>query len=645
MGTAVSLVSDQDGSGFAYYNLNGTGNVVLGDVAGGTNDSNIVKFSNNLSVVAGNGTDAVGMRAFVWTSGGGLLPLGLVGGHTTSEAWDISADGSTIVGSLLGGSGQEAFRWTSGSGTVALGLLAGGSFSEARYVSKNGSVIAGLADDATTAQAFRWTSGGGMQGLGLLGGPSVYSLPYGISGNGNVVVGFNGYPVDGEGFIWTQAAGMVGTGFLGTDTLSIAMVADYDGSNVFGSSIGGADIVAFRWRQNTSVVSIADILSAADVDSSGYQIQYVLQTSSDGRYVAGTAKDLGTLGIVAYYADLLAGGMITDEEISASLRSFTPLSEQSIQRVKVQIAESLYAARLQPMFVSPVAHYQSSLSDPSKISPAAGSEDDIGRRLSGFLVGSLSAGQDNDLDNWGVNGTAGFKFPLSDNFTVGFAVSGSQSDTDGQRDSHTKVVSKGGSLLSSYLNEQGLRLYTSLFASGLDIENRRGYYNGADLTSSYGETSGYAYGGGMRLGWEFPIVESTSIEPFIEGYIAKVHIDGYSEDNGIFPARFSDQSGISSMQKLGTVVYQNVNDKLKVSGQLSYVHLPDAENSSMVVSVAGNNFTSNGQGDTDRNWVEGGLGLQYHMNDSIGFSTEMNGRSGVAQSPEVSLTVGMSYNF
>ncbi|HPQ51160.1 MAG TPA: hypothetical protein PKZ89_05770 [Alphaproteobacteria bacterium] len=128
-GQAVSLVSDQDGSGFAYYNLNGTGNVVLGDVAGGTNDSNIVKFSNNLSVVAGNGTDAVGMRAFVWTSCGGLLPLGLVGGHTTSEAWDISADGSTIVGSLLGGSGQEAFRWTSGSGTVALGLLAGGSFS------------------------------------------------------------------------------------------------------------------------------------------------------------------------------------------------------------------------------------------------------------------------------------------------------------------------------------------------------------------------------------------------------------------------------------------------------------------------------------------------------------------------------------
>ena len=119
-GQVVSLVSDQDGSGFAYYNLEWDWQCCFRWRCRRQDQwFQHCKIFPIIWVLLPVMVQMLLVRGlFVWTSGGGYCLL--VGGHTTSEAWDISADGSTIVGSLLGGSGQEAFRWTSGSGELWL---------------------------------------------------------------------------------------------------------------------------------------------------------------------------------------------------------------------------------------------------------------------------------------------------------------------------------------------------------------------------------------------------------------------------------------------------------------------------------------------------------------------------------------------
>ena len=78
--------------------------------------------SANGAVVVGRSESgsALGSEAFRWTSGGGMVGLGdLPGGSFNSDALATSADGSVVVGGSESASGSEAFRWED-TGTCAL---------------------------------------------------------------------------------------------------------------------------------------------------------------------------------------------------------------------------------------------------------------------------------------------------------------------------------------------------------------------------------------------------------------------------------------------------------------------------------------------------------------------------------------------
>jgi probable HAF family extracellular repeat protein len=134
-----------------------------------------------------------------------FTPLGdLAGGSFQSQAIGVSADGSVVVGFGNSDSGQEAFRWTSGGGMVGLGDLPGGSFGSIAYgVSADGSVVVGFGNSASGQEAFLWTSGGGMERLfdvlvangatGLTGWTLRQAL--GVSDDGQWIVGYGTNPL------------------------------------------------------------------------------------------------------------------------------------------------------------------------------------------------------------------------------------------------------------------------------------------------------------------------------------------------------------------------------------------------------------------------------------------------------------------
>jgi probable HAF family extracellular repeat protein len=127
--------------------------VGLGDLPGGSFNSQAFGVSANGSVVVGRGNSASGTEAFRWTSGGGMVGLGdLPGGSFSSLAFDVSADGSVVVGGSVSASGNEAFIWDQENGMQSLqdllvndfGLdLTGWTLREARGISADGLTIAG----------------------------------------------------------------------------------------------------------------------------------------------------------------------------------------------------------------------------------------------------------------------------------------------------------------------------------------------------------------------------------------------------------------------------------------------------------------------------------------------------------------------
>lgn len=288
---------DDPGNGHAFIWTAAGGMVDLGVLPGGT-VSIAYAVSADGTVVVGNsdgGDSADGnTEAFMWTSGGGMVGLGFLGTGTGSSAFGLSPDGLTIVGTstIVPGSVLDLpsypFSWTTGGGLVNLGLFSanpdgigqGASTSGAKIVgggntptdlpwqSISGSLsavplstgeTAGAAlaitpdgnsivgSSVTTAgdnlHAFLWTTGGGASLLGFLFGGDI-SDATAISADGNIVVGFSNWTTNGfnQGFVWTLLTGMVALpsvniGAPGGSANGISA----DGSTIVGASRGNEE--------------------------------------------------------------------------------------------------------------------------------------------------------------------------------------------------------------------------------------------------------------------------------------------------------------------------------------------------------------------------------------------------------------------
>lgn len=206
--------------------------------------------SSQANAVSADGTKIVGQtggtlnEAFIWDATNGMQGLGdLAGGTVNSQALDISADGSTVVGRGLSGNGLEAFVWDATNGMQGIGDLAGGGFSSfASAVSADGQVVVGRGSSASGLEAFLWDATNGMQGLGDLPGGSFFSEANDVSADGSVVVGRGSSAAGQRAIVWDATNGMrdlsVVLASLGIDltgwTLTQATAISADGRTIVG---------------------------------------------------------------------------------------------------------------------------------------------------------------------------------------------------------------------------------------------------------------------------------------------------------------------------------------------------------------------------------------------------------------------------
>jgi probable HAF family extracellular repeat protein len=256
------------------------------------------KVSANGSAVVGR-DDSAGARAFRYSGSlsflGGLNPSGSPANQ--GRSWAISSDASTVVGSVASPAstaGEQAFRWTSAGGLVPMGFLGsinnnGISFlSEARDVSGNGSVIVGFSSSPAGQSAFRWTAATGMTDLGRFSGDTSNYLASAVSTDGTVIVGSS--PEHG-GFSWTLAGGLQAlTGFT---TAAKPLDTNANGSVIVGSDKLPTDLntAAVFWRGGVEFKLKDYLISQGNTAVVGWDLRLVTAVSDDGLTVAGTGID------------------------------------------------------------------------------------------------------------------------------------------------------------------------------------------------------------------------------------------------------------------------------------------------------------------------------------------------------------------
>jgi probable HAF family extracellular repeat protein len=285
-----AVVVGQSGS-HAFRWTAGTGMIDLGMLPGDVSAGAYAVNADGTVVSGASCNSTPSCNAFRWTAATGMVSLGRLAGDNTAVGFGISADGSVVAGTSSGAA-FHAFRWTAATGMVDLGILPGDNGATALAVSADGSVIVGAGTTVfATGHAFRWTAANGMVSLGTLPGDTA-AVAQSVSADGSVIVGLSKNNNTGEhSFRWTAATGMVRLDPIPGDTQSVANGVNGDGSVVVGESLGTSLPHASRWTAATGMQSVAELLTQAGVDISGWTLFTTKSVSADGNTMTANGTD------------------------------------------------------------------------------------------------------------------------------------------------------------------------------------------------------------------------------------------------------------------------------------------------------------------------------------------------------------------
>lgn len=592
-------------------------------------------------------------RAFRWDATTttmqdlGLLFTGIP--NAQMDAWDVSGDGARVVGSYWRPGITRGWVWVEGATTGQAGneqmfLLGGLDDSNhwaARAVSNDGNYAAGYSDgNATLGRAVRWYIGGLAGGgadtildLGSFTGVATgSSRALDISGDGRVVVGYSSDDDDvTKAFRWVEGAttGIAGNvqmynlGSLGVDAQndSGANAVSRDGTIVVGWS--EADLpqnLAFRWTEATGMEAVQDWLARHGVAVA--TDQYLIDAtavSDDGSVVAG-AMVVPDGDIRAYVARVSGGGtgLMDVAQYNATLHSASGIANVGEFLTWLPIN----GAHHRPLMLTPnlsgdmcawatgdFAHYGESGANMA-LAEAGGCVDLAGGSVRlGGSVGTTASWQALSL-----GGAANI---------VGQYVLG---EADWQPDGTPLLLAVTGML------------------GGWQAKIDRAYSNGGATAVSSGQTN--ALGGLVRVRADWlkaAEIGNTSFNPWASVAFGALHVDGYSESGGPFPARFAAQNIGHTDIRVGVTAITEFSTQTKLSTTLELAHRTGTA-ASAVGQVDGLFSFSLGGGTYGQTWGRLGLEIDHKINDAVSLSGSVHLASN-GRDPTVALSGGIKGAF
>lgn len=548
------------------------------------------------STVVGRYDSGAGFpEAFLWTAGGGYTMLGIMAGGTQSLANAVNADGTVVVGMSESAAGYEAFRWTAGGGMVSLGdLPGGGTDSKANGVSADGTVVVGRGLVGPNYEAFRWTAGTGMVSLGTLEGVGD-SEALGVSSDGTTIVGCSEVAAGGGlAFRWTVGTGMVSLGSLAGSSSSVAYAVNADGSVIVGAVSRGATNEAFLWTQSGGMVSLAQYLQSRGVNLTGWDLDTATAVNADGTTIVGSAYNPD--GDTEAFVARTSGGFSTMEALADSLRAMAGLTNRVAVTGLSRVRTMIQAAPGGP-FVRPAGL-------------SGGDEAQVRRRF--WTAGTVLSDSSLSGSDLGAEGGAGLTWTWDNGLSAGAGMFTGRRVTDTDHGGSQDLVLTGPAAYVGYTpGVAGLRAEAGAVYTLVDMDLDRGYMNGSGSATSHGQTQGRMFSLAGRLGWLFPVTEQVGLEPFVMHSWQILDVDGYTESDGPFPARFSSRQDMANITRTGLEATYAWTPATDLWTWAAWSHRWEDEAGGMGGTLLGLSDFRFGTVRVDQDWGDTGVGVKH----------------------------------
>jgi probable HAF family extracellular repeat protein len=535
--------------------------------------------------------------AFAWVMGdtggqsvdGQMYALMPLLGDDEAEARAVSRDGRFAVGVSEADLHRRATLWSiadraTGGNAIELEGLAGLS-SEANGISDNGAVIVGSSWDAmAVSRAVRWTDGGTT--VHILEGIEDHRDSYGVvvSGDGTVI---GGYSTDVDsiayGFRWTEAEGAVDAGEW------------LEGKGINLGVMRVADVQALSYSGN--------VMGGTMVDEDGEERAYIARIAEEPGPGGNPPPGNGIMDVGEYHATLYSAGGIAN---AGEFLSWLPMN----------------GAHHRPLMLTPNLTGDMCAWATGDFAHHAGSSANLALADAGACVdlagGSVRlGGSAGTTASWQTLALGG-SMNMTGQYVLG--------EADWQPDGTPLLLSVTGML------------------GGWNARIDRAYSNGADTAISNGNTN--AFGGvvRMRADWlEAAVIGNTSINPYASIAFGALHVDGYQESGGPFPARFDAQTYNHADLRLGVTAVTELSTETKLSTTLEVAHRTGRATAASGAVDGLFNFALGG-GQYGQTWVRGGLELDHKITEGVALSGSVHLASN-GRDPSLALSAGLKGAF
>lgn len=661
-----SNLHDVSGDGRVFVGILDNGDDTSSAIIGDANGTRVIPGLNpNYSrayAINGNGTVVVGetyneagtnIRAWRYVANGGAgaaVDLGQLIRNMGSEqvyGRAVSGDGTRVGGFSQWNGNRRGWVWIEGgtggvAGNEQMYMLNGldGGYNRSGVVglSDDGRYAVGMSDgDALTSLAVRWDlaplAGGGEAGilnLGALTGMRGHSVAMATSSNGSVVVGRSD-DADGRmrAFRWREGATngvasnvqMLNLGSLGGEQ-SFAEGVSRDGVWVVGHSDVDEELqLGFRWSEETGMESINDWLERHGV-TTGNVLNAANGISDDGRVVVGQMIDPTTGNIYGYLARSDSdngGGLMNVDEYQRTLFD----GAGSVANAgELLMWLPMNGAHHRPLMMTPSLSGDMCAWATGDFALHSGTSTGLGLAEMG-ACGDLAGGA---VRLGGAVGTSRSWQDLALGGSSRMAGQYVLGEVDWQPDGTPLLLSLSGTIGS--------------WQAQVD----RAYSNGEDIGISRGETN--AVGGVVRLRADWlnaAVLGNTSITPWTSIGLGTLHVNGFTEQGGPFPARFDAQNLAHVDVRLGVTAVTELSTQTSLSTTFEVAHR-SGTGAKASGQVEGLFDFSMGGGQVSHNWVRAGAELDHKINDHLSLSGSVHLASS-GRDPSLAASLGLKGSF